>query len=152
MEKLKVPATRRVFGSNWVELDYLCKKIHYWLYVRNRRSRAQRFLQRLKRVLAEIGDDDYAIVRQEGLAQFHELKEDFGSAIFHREEEIRLTELLHKDVQTHDYDAETKAYMLQRRGDSDLKKRREILESLRAKSMSNGTPKARSQTHHRNRA
>src|SRR5215467_3058510 len=101
MEKLKVPATRRVFGSNWVELDYLCKKIHYWLYLRNQRSHAQRFLQRLKRVLAKIGDDDFAIVRQEGLAQFHELKGDLGSAMFHREEEIRLTELLHKDAQTH---------------------------------------------------
>jgi hypothetical protein len=152
MNTLKPPTSQRTFGSNWVELDYLCRKIHYWLYVRKEKSRALRFLHRLKRVLAEIGNDEFAIVRQEGLAQFHELKGDLGSAIFHREEEIRLTELLHKDVQTHKYDAETKAYMLQRRANKDLTKRHEILDSLRTRQLNNGSPKARLQTHQRARA
>ncbi len=48
------PLTRRKFGTIWGELAYLCKKIHYWLYVRKQKGYAGRYGGRLEQVLHDL--------------------------------------------------------------------------------------------------
>jgi hypothetical protein len=124
------PPTQRRFGSPWVELDYLCKRIHYWLYARKHRTNANHYAPRLVRVLRNLPDDNVAIVRQEALALVHELEGDLDAAISHREREIQLTERLHKIAHAPDTAESTRRYMLQRRDAAALRERREILEAL----------------------
>jgi len=122
------PLTRRRFGSTWVELDYLCKKIHYWLYVRQKKGYAHRYVSRLERVLHELPDNDLAIIRQEGLALFCQLSGRISEAIKYRTREIELIKRLHSEAKSH---AEsTRAYMLQGRDTSVLQERRALLEAL----------------------
>jgi hypothetical protein len=127
----KPPRTQRTFANYWSELDYLCKKMRYWLYTKKQRPRAERYLNRLARVLRKLPENDRAIIRQEGLALFHELKGDFDVAIAHREREIEMMEQLHLDAQSLRYAESTRAYMLRDRGVVDLNERRANLEALK---------------------
>lgn len=127
----KPPNTRRSFANSWGELDYLCQKIRFWLYARKQKTRAERYLDRLARVLRELPENDDAIIREEGLALFYELKGELGSAIAHREREIRLTERLHTEALSPRYADDTRSYMLRNRETVDLQERRAILESLK---------------------
>jgi hypothetical protein len=127
----KPPNTQRSFANSWGELDYLCQKIRFWLYTRKQKTRAERYLDRLARILRELPENDAAIIREEGLALFHELQGELGSAIAHREREIRLTERLHKEAQSPRYAAGTRSYMLRNREAVDLQERRAILETLK---------------------
>jgi hypothetical protein len=34
----KPPATQRAFANAWAELDYVCKKMRYWLYAASTRD------------------------------------------------------------------------------------------------------------------
>ena len=124
----KPPTTQRRFATPWGELNYVCSKIRYWLYTRKQRTRAERYLTRLTRILRELPDNDLAIIREEGLALFHELKGEPSAAIVHREREIRLIERLHKEAESHD--DSTRAYMLLGRDTIELQERRAILAAL----------------------
>jgi hypothetical protein len=137
--KEKPPVTRRRFVSPWVELDYLCKKIHYWFYTRMKRSRAERYLDRLETVLADLPKNDVAIIRHEGFALLHELKGDVNKAIRFRRREIELIERLHEIARSPHHDDDTRAYMLQGHGAADLQDRRKILAALELRM--NGTKK-----------
>jgi hypothetical protein len=128
--RAKPPSTQRRFTSPWSELAYLCKKLHYWLYVRRERARAQRFLPRLKKVLSKVPQNDEAIVRQEGFALLYELAGDTARAIEHREREIRLNERLLRGAGS--VSADVRDYMLQGRTPAELSERRAILASLRS--------------------
>jgi hypothetical protein len=127
----KPPNTQRSFVNSWGELDYLCQKMRYWLYTRKQKAKAGRYLERLARVLRELPENDGAIIREEGLALLHELKGELDPAIAHREREIRLTELLHREAQFPRYAAATRSYMLRSRDLVDLQERRAILETLK---------------------
>lgn len=137
------PETRRAFASPWSELDYLCKKIHYWLHMRGRRKKASRFLPRLKRVLGEIPSNSPAILRQEGMALLSELRGNVRLAADYRNREIELMERLHREAKSPRVDAATREYMLRDRGDAVLAGRRAILKTLlremRSKSSLNGS-------------
>jgi hypothetical protein len=124
----KPPRTQRVFTDDWLELKYLCRKVHYWLYTRMNKSVAQRYAKRLDAILARLSDNDVAILRQEGLALVNELGGDLEKAIRHRRREIELIERLH--VLAKDVSRSTRAYMLQNYGVAELKTRHLILESL----------------------
>jgi hypothetical protein len=50
----KPPPTERTFPDPWKELDYLCRKMSYWLYIRRRQSVAERYLSRLARGLKQL--------------------------------------------------------------------------------------------------
>ena len=91
------PPTQRVFANGWAELDYLCKKIRYWLYSRNQRSAAMHYSERLTRVLSDLPESGVAILREEGLALRWELQGNLAEAITHRRREINLMERLHRD-------------------------------------------------------
>jgi hypothetical protein len=124
------PATQRTFGSAWSELDYLCKKIHYWLYARKRKGKAAHYLHRLERVLRELPENDKAIIREDGLALLCELKGNLAGSRKHRRREIQLMEHLHDEARSPKYDDTTRAYMLRDRDMDTLEDRRAILEAL----------------------
>jgi hypothetical protein len=130
--KLKPPSTRRTFANRWGELDYLCKKIRFWLYSRKQTANANRYLDRLEQVLGQVPENEVAIIRHEGLALLHELKGEIGGAIAHRKKEIALMDRLHKEAQSPNYSASARAYMLRDRDDAALMERRVILESLQS--------------------
>jgi hypothetical protein len=129
-KKLAPPKTQRKFTTPWGELDYLCQKINYWLHIQAHKPRAERYLDRLQRVLRELPENDMAIVREEGFALLYELKGKAGEAIAHRRREIELMERLHREAQSPRYDDSTRAYMLRRRDATALRRRRAILEAL----------------------
>jgi hypothetical protein len=124
------PVTRRRFTNGWAELEYLCKKIHYWLYTRGQSARARRYLHRLERVLHDLTRKQGAILREEALALLHELKGDVDRSIAHRRREIQLMERLHQEAQLPHYTDSTREYMLRDRDTTVLAERRAILEAL----------------------
>ena len=129
-KRTKPPTTRRSFVNPWGQLDYLCKKIHYWLYIRDQKLRAARYAERLERILCDLPKNDIAIIREEGLALLCELRGKIREAVAHRRREIRLTERLHEEAQSPKYTASTRAYMLRGRDSTALAERRAILEEL----------------------
>lgn len=124
------PKTERRFASPWIELSYLCGKVSYWWYVRGQKRTAERYVDRMKRVLGELPENDLAIVRQEGLALLYELRGEIGRAIVHRRREIKLMERLHKEAQSPRYDDSTRTYMLRGRDITVLRARQAIVASL----------------------
>jgi hypothetical protein len=129
----KAPKTLRTFPSPWSELDYLCAKVRYWLYVRKLPSRAERYTERLETVLRMLPSSDVAILQEEGHALLGELKQDYAKAITHREREILLMQRLHQEARSGRYDEATRTYMLQDRDTSALQVRHAILKALREK-------------------
>jgi len=124
-------ATQRIFRSPWIKLDYLCRKVRYWLYERQSQASAQRYLRRLAQTLKALPQNNEAILRLECLALLAEIKGDIDSAVQYREREIQLMEQLHRDAETGEYSDETRAYMLADRGGDALMERRTILQGLR---------------------
>lgn len=132
--KPKPPKTQRRFGTIWGELEYVCKRVHFWLYRRKSKTSARRYLNRLDRILVKLPDSDLAILREEGLALLHELKGQLSGAMEHRQREIQLTERLHnsvrQSVQAGDYDDRMGASILVGRDAAALEERRTILRAL----------------------
>jgi hypothetical protein len=128
---MKPPITQRRFATSWGELHYVCKKIRFWLYGRKQKSRAERFRERLQRVLNDLPANDRAIIREEALALLHELKEELDQAIAHREREIQLMEQLQQEAQSAKYQDSTREYMLQDRDGAALEERHAILQALK---------------------
>jgi hypothetical protein len=126
----KPPRAQRRFRSIWGELVYVCKKIHYWLYIRKDKTSAHRFLSRLKRILEQLPENDMAIVRAEGLALFHELQGDRNTAIKYRQREIELIQQLHKIAEAPGCRESTRAFMLAGRDSAALQERQEIIRAL----------------------
>jgi hypothetical protein len=130
----KKPMTRKRTAVLWGQLADLCKKIHRRLYMDRDRASAIRYKHRLGRVLEQLPASNLAVIRAEGTALLHELKEEIAGAIAYRKKEIELMERLQKSVQESvdrgDYDAETAAWALQGRDSKALQERRAILRSL----------------------
>ncbi len=103
-------------AAEWDLLAHLCKRIHYWFYVRKDATTARRYLGRQSRVLKKLPESELAIIRQEALAWYHQLRGESSYAIKQRKREIRLIEFLHDDVQRNlangRYDEKTAAYAL----------------------------------------
>jgi hypothetical protein len=127
----KPPTTQRSFANHWGELDYVCKKINYWLHIQANRARAEHYLGRLERILHRLPENEMAIIREEGWALACELQGKIGDAIVHRRREIQLMERLHKEARSPKYAETTIAYMLRDRDTIVLQHRRAILESLK---------------------
>ena len=127
----KPPPTERSFGNPWLELDYLCRKVRFWLYTRKRRAGAARYADRLAAVVHELREYELAIMREQGLALLCELNDDLDKAIAHREREIRLIERLNLDAESPRYDERTRAYILRGLDAAVLQERRAILQALK---------------------
>lgn len=144
LTKSKPPTTQRKFADPWLELDYLCKKIHFWFYTRGKRPRAERYLDRLEQVLNEVPRNNLAIIRHEGLALLHVLKGELSKAIHSRTREIELIERLHEIARSPKVEESVRAYMLQGHEAADLQVRRKILQKMKSEKLgrvSNGRPK-----------
>lgn len=126
----KPPVTQRSFANPWGELDYLCKKIRFWLYARRQKANADRYVARLHHVLRNLPANDVAIIRAEGWALLCELQAKIGEAIIHRRREIYLMERLLEHARTGGYAESTRAYMLAGRDTTALRERRSILATL----------------------
>lgn len=128
------PQAKRSFGTIWGELDYVCKRMHYWLYGRHSLRGARRFLGRLEILVTQLPGDELAILRQEALALLHELKGHRAGAIAHRRRELELTERLHQSVRRSvaagDYDEQMAASILLGRDERAINERRAILRGL----------------------
>lgn len=129
-ERTKPPRTQRSFATPWGELDYLCKKIRFWLYARRQKPNAERYSARLHHVLRNLPENDMAIIREEGWALLCELQEKIGDAIIHRRREIHLMERLLEHARTGGYSESTRAYMLADRDSTALRERRSVLAAL----------------------
>ena len=127
------PTTRRKFTNSWGKLDYLCKKVRYWLYARKQKSKAIHYLDRLERILEGLPENDSAIIREEGMALLCKLQGNIAESILHRRKEIHFMERLHREAKSESYDDATRTYMLQDRDLSALQERRAILISLTKK-------------------
>jgi len=130
-KKVEPPMTQRKFASPWGELNYLCMKIRYWLYTRKQKPGAERYLQRLERVLGDVPENDLAIIREEGFALLCELQGSIDKAIAHLKREVELMKRLHREAQSPQYDVSTRAYMLRDRDVADLQERWAIIELLK---------------------
>jgi hypothetical protein len=132
-----LPKTRRRFATAWGELEYLCRRIHYWLYRRKSSSAANRYAGRLERVLKRLPQNDLAILRAEGWALLCELKGEIRQALEHRQKEIKLIKRLHgsvkKSVQSGDYDEAMASSILAGRDEAALEELRAVLRTLREK-------------------
>lgn len=93
-----IPRTERQFLSIWAESKYICRKIHYWLYVRQDEKSARRYLPRLKSVVTKLPEREFAIVAQEGIALLHALNGNLRLSLKYRKREIRMLEMLIDDI------------------------------------------------------
>lgn len=126
------PVTKHRFGTTWVELEYLCEKMQYWLYERKDKAHAcRRYVSRLEQLLATISQLPHfkqAIIWWEASALLHEVSGQMDDAIRSRRKEIELMQKLHEEANKHQ--AGLKAYILQGRGKAALKRREAILQRL----------------------
>jgi hypothetical protein len=128
--RLQPPPTKRSFANPWGELDYLCRKLRYWLYTHSDKGRAERFVGRLEAVLRKIPEENSAILRQDALAILCEMKGQIGQAIAYRESEIALMLRLHELARQEEHAPDVRNYMLKDRGLAELRLRQKILKSL----------------------
>jgi hypothetical protein len=143
IKQSKPPGNQRTFANSWSELDYLCKKVSFWLHTRPQKTKAEHYTDRLQRVLRALPNNDMAIVREEGLALLFELQGEIGKAIAHRKREIELMERLQADAQSPRSAVNTKTFMLRSRESTDLQKRRAILETLQKAQAQQARPNGR---------
>jgi hypothetical protein len=129
------PSRREIAEARlWAELARVCRTVHDSWYITRDRISGERLLRQLERILKSLPESDMAIVRQDALAWFHQLRGDNAAAIQHRQEEIRLIELLHDDVRRHvdsgKYDRRTAEYVLDDRDLKNLQERQAMLRAL----------------------
>jgi hypothetical protein len=144
--QLKPPPTSRKFRDSWGELDYLCRKVSFWLYERGDRSAARRYFERLSETLSRLPKKESAIVREEGLALLHELEGELDRAIAHRQQEINLMRKLHasvaKSIKAGEYDSSMGDAILSGKDKGALEKRQALLDELVKASAAQRPPRA----------
>jgi hypothetical protein len=90
--KSKAPPTRRKFTGPWDRIDYLYRRVLYWLYDRGRASKARAFARPLKALLKRHDREPGSIFPEECWSLVYEAEGDLAQAIAHRQDEIRLIE------------------------------------------------------------
>ena len=128
------PPTQRRFRTSWGELRYVCKKVHYWLHVRSARAVAKRYEVRLERLLTILPKSKLAILRAEGLALLHELRDDIAKAVKQRTRQLRLIARLHRSLDESNHDEDMRSWILQDWGAASLRERQRILQHLTERS------------------
>jgi hypothetical protein len=127
------PPTRRAFASVWDEMLYVCGKAHYWLYVRQERSSAKRYLSRLGGLVKRVPRNSRAIIKAEASAILAELQGDIKLAAKWRRQEILLMKRLHEIAEKEMLHTKrrVRAGMLSGRGKRVLNERQRILARLK---------------------
>jgi hypothetical protein len=125
---------RHKTGNAWGELASLCRKVHAALYGRHDKAAARRYRHRLEIALAQLPNNDLAILRAEGDALLHELNDEIAAAIACRRKEIQLMTKLQRSVShsiaNGDYDTTTGRSILAGRDRDALAERRAIVRAL----------------------
>jgi hypothetical protein len=114
----------------WRELMKVCRKIHSLLYAKNNREAALEQLAYLETLLETLPTNSGAILQEEGLALRDELKNEWASALLHREKELLLIQELHLDIRRNNYPRDLAVKLLKGYGAKDVSKRRDILTML----------------------
>jgi len=82
--------TRRKFDSPWDELNYTYRKLLYWFYNRENRSKSLLFAKRMIMILKKIPDIEETIKGNECLALINEVYGNWLLAAEYRKKEIDL--------------------------------------------------------------
>ena len=114
----------------WGELADVCEILRQLMYEDRDLAKAKMQLPKLEALLEQLPDNDVAIIRAEGFALLHELKEEPEQAIEYRKREIELMEMLHQHIRDNDYDDKTKQSLLNGRDTEDLELRKTIILAL----------------------
>jgi tetratricopeptide (TPR) repeat protein len=112
--------------NEWDEIGYLYDKVLYWLYQRNRTSKAAPFVKRLTKLLSKADRDQESIFGQECRSLVCESNGDLEGAIKHRLDEIRKIRRLH----TISIGKPNEEYVLSRYGFDALADRLDLLATL----------------------
>jgi len=88
--KLSCPPDRRAFSNNWDELSYLCDKVDYYLHVVRIRSRASRFVLRIRQSLRTRCRAKGAIVAETARSLICEYDGKWRQSAMHRKRELEL--------------------------------------------------------------
>jgi hypothetical protein len=84
----KAPSTRRKFSGLWDQIKYLYDKTFYWSYGQGNWRQAQRFADRLKRLVAKADPKSEALLGMSCRALIAEVDGDLRKAIRFRKREI----------------------------------------------------------------
>ncbi len=118
----------------WGELGTVCREIRYRLFACGDEASAAALSRRLERVLGRLPADEMAIIREEGLSLYYQLRGELARAAEHRRREIALIERLHASIQASVSEgrdgADVAVFALQGRDAAALAERRELLRSL----------------------
>lgn len=150
--KCESPRNSAACSRIWGDLEAVCRTIHVSLYKKHNKTLVKRHQPQLEQILARLPKNGLAILREEGAALLHELKNEHASAIEHRKREIRLIERLQesvrKSIAAGDYDRQMGGSILEGRDSDALDARRAILRSLEErKAPRKKRPVALSQSH-----
>jgi hypothetical protein len=115
---------------HWPELQSLCRAIHEQLYIKGDLQSARQYLGDLEEVIQVLSENDGAILVQEGLALYEELRGNLHMAIKHRKREIELMNHLYDDIRIHDYDEDTTKALLSGRDRNVMVDRLAIVRKL----------------------
>ena len=88
---MSCPRNRKKFNHKWDELDYLCEKIFYHIYVGRSKSSANRFASRAEVLLSDIDEDCGAILYYTANALLSELSGNIKESAKYRILEIEKT-------------------------------------------------------------
>ena len=86
----EIPRTRRSFVHAWDEIDYLEHKAAYWLHVRHSRSRAKRFVERLRAMIEATDPNHEVILGAQVRALIADYDGDLEGEIRHTSYEVNL--------------------------------------------------------------
>jgi hypothetical protein len=120
------PPGRRTFADQRDQIDYLHRKLLYWLYEREDKARAHFFAERLGALLSKASPGHDAIFPEECWSLICEAKDDLPGALKHREHEVRLIKRLHAIAKT----APQQKDVLRLYGHDDLSDRLDLLAIL----------------------
>ena len=129
------PRIEKRFISIWHELIYICRRIHYWLYIRTDENAARRYLPKLKRILKRLPENSASIAAAEGFALLHTLTGKAQLSLKYRKREIRKLESLNTEirgsVQSGRLSKKQAREILAGHGTARIKERKAIVKALR---------------------
>jgi len=111
--KISCPRSRRAFSNSWDELSYLCDKVDYYLHVARIRSRASRFVLRLRQSLRTRCRAKGAIVAETARSLICEYDGRWKQSAMCRKKELELILQLYNSF-TDDQGPEVRRFALER--------------------------------------
>ena len=86
------------FNTEWQEIVYLCDRTQYFIHEMLQRDKAKQFVDRMRTIMPSIGHTGECILGETALALIAEYDGEWGKALTHRKNELRLISSLHESV------------------------------------------------------